>query len=207
MRRDPQENLQQLYALAEAQGGYFTAAQARKAGYAYSQQHFHVARGTWVRVERGIFRLRNFPPDEHEDLIRLTLWSRTQQGQPQVVASHETALALHALSDVLSARIHLTAPPGFRKPAPSGCVLHRAALAAAEIEVRTGYRVTTPLRTLLDVADSPLSQEHLDKAVSQALERGMVRRAALETAPCTPTARQRLTQALASAPRITELQA
>ncbi len=69
----------------------------------------------------------------------------------------------------------------------------------------SGYRVTTPLRTLLDVAASPLSQEHLDKAVVQALERGMVRRAALETAPCAPTARQRLAQALASAPRVTEL--
>ena len=31
MRRDPQENLQQLYAIAEAQSGYFTAAQARQA--------------------------------------------------------------------------------------------------------------------------------------------------------------------------------
>jgi len=206
MRRDPQENLQQLYPLAEAQDGYFTAAQARQAGYTYSQQHFHVARGNWLRVERGIFRLRNFPPHEHEDLIRLTLWSRTQQGQPQVVVSHETALSLHALSDVSPARVHLTAPPGFRKPAPSGCVLHRATLTPGDIEARTGYRVTTPLRTLLDVADSPLSQEHLDKAVVQALDRGMVRRAALETAPCKPTARHRLAQALEAAPRCTELQ-
>lgn len=204
MRRDPQENLQQLYSLAEAQGGYFTAAQAQQAGYTYSQQHFHVARGTWLRVERGIFRLRNFPPHEHEDLIRLTLWSRTQPGQPQGVASHETALALHALSDVLPARLHLTVPPGFRKPAPPGCVLHRATLAAVEIEARAGYRVTTPLRTLLDVADSPLSQEHLDQAVTQALERGMVHRTALETARCTPAAHQRLAQALELAPRLGE---
>ena len=205
MRRDPQENLQQLYALAEAQGGYFTAAEARQAGYAYSQQHFHVARGNWVRVERGIFRLRNFPPHEHEDLIRLTLWSRTQHGQTQVVVSHETALSLHALSDVSPTRIHLTTPPGFRKPAQPGCVLHMATLTPGDIEEHAGYRVTTPLRTLLDVADSPLSQEHLDKAVAQALERGMVRRTALETASCAPTARQRLAQALESAPRLTEL--
>ncbi len=205
MRRDPQENIQQLYPLAEAQGGYFTAAQARQAGYAYSQQHFHVRRGNWLRVGRGIFRLYHFPPHENEDLICWTLWSRTQQGQLQVVASHETALSLHGLSDVLPARIHLTAPPGFRKPTPPGCVLHRALLAVVDIEERAGYRVTTPLRTLLDVADSPLSQEHLDKAVAEALERGMVRRQALETAPCMPTARQRLAQALASAPRVTEL--
>jgi len=150
MRRDPRENVQQLYPLAAAQGGYFTAAQARQSGYTYSQQHFHVARGNWLRVDRGIFRLCNFPPHEHEDLIRLSLWSRTQRGNPQVVVSHETALVLHELSDVLPAKIHLTAPPG--------CVLHRAALAAVDIEERAGYRATTPLRTLLDVADSPLSR-------------------------------------------------
>lgn len=206
MRRDPRENVQQLYPLAEAQGGYFTAAQARQSGYTYSQQHFHVARGNWLRVDRGIFRLCNFPPHEQEDLIRLSLWSRTQRGSPQVVVSHETALVLHELSDVLPAKIHLTAPPGFRKPTPPGCVLHRAALTAVDVEERAGYRATTPLRTLLDVADSPLSQEHLDRAVTEALERGMVRREVLETAWRTSPARQRLAQALAAAGRAMELQ-
>ena len=56
--RHPQENAQALYEIAAEQGGYFTAAQAREAGYAYSQQHYHCNRGNWQRVERGIFRLR-----------------------------------------------------------------------------------------------------------------------------------------------------
>jgi predicted transcriptional regulator of viral defense system len=199
MKRDSQDNARVLYQIAAAQGGYFTAAQARQAGYAYSQQHFHIARGNWLRIDRGLFRLHDFPSSEREDLIRWSLWSRNQKDVPQAVVSHDTALTVHALSDVMPARVHLTVPRGFRKRVPSGCVLHKDTLAPEEIESRAGYRVTTPLRTLLDVADSPLSQEHLNQAVQDALERGLVRGQSLETAPCSPKARRRLHQALATA--------
>jgi predicted transcriptional regulator of viral defense system len=201
MRRDPQDNARALYEIAAAQGGYFTTAQALQAGYTYSQQHFHRQRGNWLQIERAIFRLRDFPPAEREDLIRWSLWSRDQKGAPQAVVSHDTALTLHELSDVMPARVHLTVPPGFRKKHPPGCVLHKASLTLEEIETRTGYRVTRPLRTLLDVADSPLSQEHLERAVYDALERGLVRRRLLETVVCAPTTRQRLDWALATMER------
>jgi predicted transcriptional regulator of viral defense system len=198
MKRDSQDNARALYQVAAAQGGYFTAAQARQAGYAYSQQYFHVSRGNWLKIDRGLFRLRDFPPAEREDLIRWSLWSRNQKGVPQAVVSHDTALTVHDLSDVMPARVHLTVPPGFRKKVSPGCVLHKATLAPEDVESRTGYRVTTPLRTLLDVSGSPLSQEHLNKAVRDALERGLVHRRLLETASCTPDAR-RLDQALTAA--------
>jgi predicted transcriptional regulator of viral defense system len=198
MRRDPQENARSLYQIATTQGGYFTAAQARQAGYAYSQQHFHVARGNWLKIDRGLFRLRDFPSSEREDLIRWSLWSRNRKGLVQAIVSHDTALAIHALGDAMPGRVHLTVPRRFRKNTPEGCVLHKDDLTSEEVEVRTGYRVTTPLRTLLDVADSTLSQEHLNKAVRDALESGVVRRHLLETASCPPQARSRLDQALAT---------
>jgi predicted transcriptional regulator of viral defense system len=199
MQRDPRDNARQLYQVAAAQGGYFTSAQARQAGYAYSQQHFHVSRGNWLKVDRGLFRLRDFPPGEREDLIRWSLWSRNRMGVPQAVVSHDTALTVHALSDVMPDRVHLTVPRGFRKKVLPGCVLHKANLASRDVESRTGYQVTTPLRTLLDVAGGPLSQEHLDKAVRDALERGLVRRRLLKTATCSPAARRRLDRALIAA--------
>lgn len=199
MRRDPQKNAQALYQIADAQGGYFTAAQARQAGYAYSQQHFHVERGNWTRVDHGLFRLRDYPPGEREDLIRWSLWSRNQQGVPQAVVSHDTALTVHELSDMMPARVHLTVPSGFRKRVPPGCVLHKGRLAPGDVEARPGYRVTTPLRTLLDVAGSPLSQEHLDAALRDALERGLVRRRQLADAACSPQVRYRLDRALSAA--------
>ncbi len=201
MKRDPQENARALYQVAAAQGGYFTAVQARRAGYAYSQQHFHVSRGNWLRIDRGLFRLRSFPSGEREDLIRWSLWSRNQKGVPQAVVSHDTALTVHEMSDVMPAQIHLTVPQRFRKKIPPGCVLHKSIVAPEDVESRSGYRVTTPLRTLLDVSDSPLSQEHLNKALRDALERGLVRRQVVETAPCAPDVRRRLDRALAVAPR------
>ena len=60
-----------------------------------------------------------------------------------------------------------------------------------------GYLVTTPLRTLIDVAGSALSQEYLDAAVKEALERGLVRRSVLGSVRCEPAARRRLDRALA----------
>ena len=198
MKRDSQENARALYQVASAQGGYFTATQARQAGYAYSQQHFHLSRGNWLKIDRGLFRLRDFPPGEREDLIRWSLWSRNQKGVPQAVVSHDTALTVYALSDVMPDRVHLTVPKGFRKGVPPGCVLHKADLAPDDIESRIGYRVTTPLRTLLDIANSPISPEHLSGAVRDALERGLVHHRLLETAPCSPGARRRLDQVLAA---------
>jgi predicted transcriptional regulator of viral defense system len=199
MKRDTQENARALYELAAAQGGYFTASQARRAGYAYSQQHFHVSRGNWLRVDRGLFRLRGYPPGEREDLIRWSFWSRDQKGLPQAVVSYDTALTVHNLSDVMPAQVHLTVPKGFRKKVPPGCVLHKATMASDDIEARGGYSVTTPLRTLLDVSGSALSQEHLNKAVRQALDGGLVPRGLLETASLGSDARDRLTRALAAA--------
>lgn len=199
MWHDSQFNRRALYEIADSQGGYFTADQALKVGYAYSQQHFHRQSGAWVQVGRGLFRLRDYPSGEREDLIRWSLWSRNQQGIPQAVISHETALTVYDLSDVMPAETHLTVPPGFRKRVPAGCVLHRATLSLVDSEQRAGFRVTTPLRTLVDAAESALSQEHLDRAVLDALSRGLVRRQALMTVSCALVARDRLDQALAAA--------
>ena len=98
MRRDPQQNARRLYEIASAQGGYFTSAQALDSGYSYFQQHYHTQRGTWLRIARGIYQLRDYPPAGREDLIRLTLWSHNQKGEPQAVVSHETALSIHEVN-------------------------------------------------------------------------------------------------------------
>jgi hypothetical protein len=74
---------------------------------------------------------------EHDDLIRLSLWSRDRSDRPQAVASHITALELHHLSDVLPTRIHLTVPRSFRKAAPIG-----NSAAPHDVQEWTGFRVT-----------------------------------------------------------------
>jgi hypothetical protein len=67
--------------------------------------------------------------------------------------------------------VHLTVPPTIRKAPPKGCVLDKGALSSLEVEERTGFRVTSPLRTLLDVAAGDISQEQLEKAISRRFHR------------------------------------
>ena len=163
-----------LYALAESQGGYFTSADASALGYTTSHQHFHVKRENWARVGRGIYRLKNFPPTGHEDLIRWWLWSRKKGA-----ISHESAAAVYDLGDVLPAKTHLTVPPDFRKKAAAGVVLHKALLGEKDVEMREGFRVTTPLRTILDLAREHLDQERLTAVTKDALRKGLLDRRTL----------------------------
>lgn len=174
MKRDPRETERALIRIAREQEGYFTAAQALSVGYTYRQHHHHKNRGNWEQIDHGVYRLRTYPESEYEDLIRWSLWSRNQRGEIQATVSHETALAIHELGDVMPSRIHLTVPPGFRKKIPGGCILHKAVLQPDEIERRPGFNVTTPLRTLLDVANGPISQDLLEGAIRDALEQGIL---------------------------------
>lgn len=196
MRRSKQDTARRLFSKALEQGGYFTAKQAREVGYDYPHLDYHVSAGNFERVERGLYRLTNLPAGEHDDLVRLTLWSRNRQDEPQAVASHESALVLHELSELLPTTLHLTVPPTFRKDPPAGCVLHKARLAPTDIEERTGFRVTAPLRTLLDAAASGVAEEQLQKAVTDALARGLVRRNKLLEAARKSLGSQRLLRIL-----------
>jgi predicted transcriptional regulator of viral defense system len=168
-----------LLAKALEQGGYFTAKQAREAGYGYPHLEYHVSTGNFERVEHGLYRLTSLPPGENDDLIRLSLWSRNQKDEPQAVVSHESALLLHDLGELLPGEVHLSVPPKFRKEPPPGCVLHKSLLSRQDVEERNGFRLTTPVRTLLDVSAGGISQEQLEKAVVEALERGLVQRSKL----------------------------
>lgn len=182
MARSTREASRALSVIASSQGGYFTTKQAREAGYGYKHLDYHETAGNFDRVEHGLYRLPTVPHSEHDKLIRLTLWSRNRNDEPQAVVSHESALVLHDLSELLPGEIHLTVPLKFRKAAPSGCILHRAILSDRDVEERAGFWVTSVLRTLLDAAEGDVSEEQLEKGVFDALARGLVRRKALDVA-------------------------
>lgn len=143
-----------LFAVAEGQQGYFTSKQATNAGYQLGSQAHHVKSGNWTRVERGIYRLTRFPQSSEEQLVIYALWSRNREGRPEGVYSHQTALSIHELSDANPAKLHMTVPAAFRRTAktPNVLVLHRANLNPKDIELRQGFAVTRPLRTIADLA-------------------------------------------------------
>lgn len=167
MPGDRQDLRRALHALAFEQAGYFTAAQAREVGYSYQAQKYHVDHGNWVRVDRGLFRLPQWPAEPTDSLVLWSLWSGGRG-----VVSHESALSLHGLSDANPAKIHLTVPPGFR--ATNAHVrTYVDALPPNDLEQRRGFVVTTSERTLLDMAGAGASQEIVDAAVRDAVSRAM----------------------------------
>ena len=164
MRSDRQQLRRSLMRTAAVQRGYFTAAQARQVGYSYQAQKFHVDHGNWQRVDRALFRLPDWPIEEHDHLVRWTLWSGNR-----AVVSHESALDVHGLGDVNPDRLHLTVSPDFRRRDPA-VVLHRAVLAARDVQEQDGFTVTRPERALAESAEAGLAQEILTSAVVDALD-------------------------------------
>jgi predicted transcriptional regulator of viral defense system len=187
-----------LFQLADSQRGYFTAAQAKALGVDYPIQHYHKVVGNWLEVMRGIYCLAHYPSDTWDVFALLTLWSHNRAGVVQAVVGFESALLLHGLGDVLPDHTHLIVPVGFRKKPPEYVVLHKATLLEREITTQHGVKLTTPLRTVLDLAGSPLSPEHLEVAVQQALSRGMIRKSKLlEVVQALPSfAQKRLLEAM-----------
>lgn len=163
-------NWDQLYVLASAQDGYFTLAQANRAGYSSPLLHDYLKDGRVTRPLRGVYRLVHFPPGEHEDLTMLWLWSK-QEG----VFSHQTALALHGLSDALPADVHMTLPHAWkRRRAPPGVVVHFGDVPERDQTWHGAVRLTSVHRTLRDCAAEALAPDLLRQAALQALGRGLV---------------------------------
>ncbi len=102
------------------------------------------------------------------------LWS-DQEG----VFSHQTALALHDLSDVLPSQVHLTLPEAWRKRrlrVPDGVSLHYSDVAGSERRWFGPVPATAPLRTLADCAAEHLPPDLLRDAALDAIHRGLVAR-------------------------------
>lgn len=165
---------QKLFEIASFQQGYFTAKQAITAGYSYRMHTHYRQSKEWLEIDRGIFRLAQFPNSPYEDYVRWSLWSRGRNDQPQAVVSYESALSIHELSDVMPSKIHFTVPPGFRKKTPKGCIIHKGRIMDNEKEQREGFFVTNPLRSIIDCAQSNLSIHFIEQAIQQALDRGMI---------------------------------
>lgn len=168
MPTDRRDLRRRLFTLASGQAGYFTAAQAKEVGYSYQAQAHHVGAGNWLRIDRGLFRLTEWIPDISDELVRWSLWAGGRG-----VVSHESALAVHGLGEFESARVHLTVPDDFTKR-DNAVVLHRCELEPNEIQDRGGFRVTTPARTLIDLAATAPDEDQLARAIADAQSRGLV---------------------------------
>jgi predicted transcriptional regulator of viral defense system len=161
-----------LFEVAAGQEGLFTTKQAAEAGYTPQLLVHYLRIGRVARLRRGIYRLVHFPEGEHEGLVAAWLWSELAG-----VVSHQTALALHGLSDTLPAHVHLTLPTAWRRRrfrAPADVVLHHADVPPEDRTWFGAVPTTNPRRSLNDCAREGLSPELLRQAAQQALRRGLV---------------------------------
>jgi predicted transcriptional regulator of viral defense system len=165
---DRRDLRRRLFEFAAGQGGYFTAAQAKSLGYSHQAQAHHVGAGNWWRIDRGLFRLVEWAPGAYDELARWTLWSRGRG-----VVSHESAMGVHGIGEFESRHIHLTVPPGFTMR-NDAIALHHAELPADDVSERSGYRVTTPLRTIIDIAANAPDEDQLARAIDDARRAGLV---------------------------------
>jgi predicted transcriptional regulator of viral defense system len=160
-----------LYELAAGQEGYFTTRQAEAVGYSRPLLDHHLKSGRIRRARRGVYRLVEFPSGEHEDLVVAWLWS-DRAG----VFSHDTALALHNLSDALPAHLHLTLPASWSKRrlrVPEGARVHFADVPERERGWSGAVPVTSPPRTIRDCAADHLPPDILAQAVRDGTARGL----------------------------------
>lgn len=127
--------------------------------------------GRYERVRRGLYRLRHFPSSPHDHVMAAWL----PLPEPAVV-SHESALELYDLSDVIPNAVHITLPRAQRgqRPRP-GVRFHTVDLPPGPDETRriAGVVVTSPERTIVDSLQAGTQLEQIELAVSQALQRGL----------------------------------
>lgn len=180
-----------LYKVAEAQAGYFTAQQALAASMDRSTLSHHARTGgRYLRLGLGLYRLRHFPPSPHEHVMASWLPLR----DAGAVVSHESALELHGLSDVIPDAVHLSLPRWERgqRPRP-GVRLHTLNEPPTKREVCeiAGLPVTRPERTIVDAIGTGTQPEQIQMAIRQALERGLTTPRRLRTAASRGSARAR----------------
>ena len=170
-------NWQSVYDTAAAQAGLFTTRQAAAAGYSDPLLAHYQKVGRIARIRRGIYRLVQFPSGDQEDLVTAWLWTDSMG-----VVSHQTALSLQGLSDLMPNRIHLTLPSAWQKRRlriPKGLELHYADVPSEERAWNGAVPVTSTPRTLNDCARAGLSPDVLRQATKQALTRGLVKKTEL----------------------------
>lgn len=162
-------NLQiaRLARLARGQFGVISRRQAVELGLSRSAITRRVRSGVWQPIYRGVFLIGGAPLSWEARLFAGTL----KVGKGAVV-SHRSAARLWGTGFMESDVIEMTVPnPGVRPP--PGLILHAKQLPRKQWGLLGSFRITSPARTLIDLA-SVTSQLDLEDAVESALLRSQV---------------------------------
>jgi very-short-patch-repair endonuclease len=167
---------QRISAIAGAQRGYVTRHQLLAAGVPDRTIDRRVTAGHLHRIHRNVYAVGHAaPPPLGPETAALLACGE------HAVLSHRTAAALWKLVPEGDDPIHVTIR-GRNGPRPQGVRVHRTSrLTRGEVQVVEGLPVTSPSRSLIDVAPD-LDERSLERAVEEALIQQLVTERQLRTA-------------------------
>lgn len=131
--------------VAARQHGCLSRAQGLRAGLSGDGIARRCRTGRWTRVLPGVYVIAGAPVTWEQRYHAVLLWS----GEGAAL-SHGSAAWLWRLPD--SAPDPLEISHGGSKRARPDVVVHRVCLGAEDVTAHAGLRVTTPARTLVDIA-------------------------------------------------------
>ncbi len=158
---------QSIAALAAQQRGLVTRKQLLAAGIPERSVSRRLAAGRLHRLHRGVYLVGHpVPPPLALELAALLACG------PTAVLSHRTAAVLWRFLPSWAGPVEVIAPDRRCRPRP-GLKPHAAKLQRPEITTRQALRITTPARTLADLA-SVLDPTELERATNEAEVLGLV---------------------------------
>ena len=167
---DKSTDHQGLYTLASGQAGYFTSAQAHDYGFSTERLSYHAQTGRFQRVQRGLYRFRDFPSTADEEVV--AAWVKI--GRDDAFVSHATALMWHGLSDLIVDEVDITVPREARylKSIP-GVRIHTTTTTQAQGELQhlRGVQVSAPVRAIVESTAARVIPDQIEQAVFDLLDR------------------------------------
>jgi len=155
-----------IAALGAAQFGAFSRAQAINAGATRALIRHRISSNRWTQVDRFCFRITGAPRTWRQSLMEASLsWG------DGAAISHRSGAALWRYPDFEATFVELTVPRDRQRKAPG--IVHRNALDPVDVTTIDGIPVTTPSRTLIDIA-SVCARGMVEDALDDALRRGLV---------------------------------
>ncbi|MEU2041555.1 hypothetical protein [Nocardia niwae] len=174
--------------------GFFTTRQVLRTGCG-ARVRVALGDGSVTRAGIGMLRLAGWPEGPLDEYAMWTAWF-----DGAAAVSHQSAAELHGLGSLRPRFLHLSVRTG-RPPVTPRLAVVRRSLAGADVESTGPFLVTTPVRTVLDLAEADIGQAALNEVVADAVA---IHRCAGEEitdagARLSPRAARRVYQALAVA--------
>lgn len=157
-----------INALAAAQFGAFSRAQALECGLSSAAVGRRLTSGRWLRVLPGVYRLASAPRTWHHWLVASRLWA----GEAAVI-SHRAAAALLGLGNFKCTFAELWVPANHKSPSRAIQLHTTKDLSRTDLKKLGPLVVTNATRTLIDLG-AVVNPLRLEILLEDALYRGLV---------------------------------